>query len=415
MNSHIVKLSALGMAGMLVLASNPVEAYAKQILLTDKDSVAGVTVSLDDYVNQDKTNQAAEETTQANTSMVEASGDATVDGVNAVVADEVVLNIKYDRLGIAKVDGALNVRKKASTEAKVVGKMSNGAACNIEKVTKDGWAKIKSGDVTGFVKAEYLVMDEKAEEMALEVGRKVATVKTTTLNARYLPSTESGKYTLVPNGEELEVVRDNISEKYVSGFIEKHFSDKKKKKLIRDVDQDAMAGELGDWLCVSIDDEKVFVSREFVDISYELDRAVSTKTIATAKSDKSGGSSDSSTGSVRSSMVSYAMQFLGNPYVYGGTSLTNGTDCSGFTMRIYEHFGYSIPRTSSAQASYTTTISSSEAQPGDLFFYGYGSSVSHVAMYIGGGQVIHASNERTGIKISNAFYRTPIKVGRVMG
>ena len=415
MNSHIVKLSALGMAGMLVLAGNPAEAYAKQVLLTDKDSVAGVTVSLDDYMDQNKTDQAAGETTEANTSMVEASGNATVDGVNAVVADEVVLNIKYDRLGIANVDGALNVRKKASTEAKVVGKMSNGAACNIEKVTKDGWAKIKSGDVTGYVKAEYLVMDEKAEEMALEVGRKVATVKTTTLNARYLPSTESGKYTLVPNGEELEVVRDNISEKYVSGFIEKHFSDKKKKKLIRDVDRDAMTGELGDWLCVSIDDEKVFVSREFVDISYELDRAVSTKTIATAASGKSGDSSDSSTGSVRSSMVSYAMQFLGNPYVYGGTSLTNGTDCSGFTMRIYEHFGYSIPRTSSAQASYTTTISSSEAQPGDLFFYGYGSSVSHVAMYIGGGQVIHASNERTGIKISNAFYRTPIKVGRVMG
>lgn len=412
MNSHIVKLSALGMAGMLVLAGNPLEAYAKQTLLTDKDSVAGVTVSLDDYLDSTKTAQAAEETTGQSSSMVEASGNATVDGVNAVVAEEIVLNIKYDRLGIANVDGALNVRKRASTDAKVVGKMSNGAACNIEKVTKDGWAKIKSGEVTGYVKAEYLVMDEEAEEMALEVGRKVAIVKTTTLNARYLPSTESGKYTLVPNGEGLEVVRDNISEKYVSGFIEKNFSDKKKKKLIQDVDQDAMANELADWICVSIDDEKVFIAREFVDVSYELDRAVSTKTIATADSE---GSTDSSTGSVRSSMVSYAMQFLGNPYVYGGTSLTNGTDCSGFTMRIYEHFGYSIPRTSAAQASYTTTISSSEAQPGDLFFYGYGGSVSHVAMYIGGGQVIHASNERTGIKISNAFYRTPIKVGRVIG
>ena len=113
-------------------------------------------------------------------------------------------------------------------------------------------------------------------------------------------------------------------------------------------------------------------------------------------------------------MVAYAKQFLGNPYVYGGTSLTNGTDCSGFVMRIYEHFGYGLPRTSSAQAGATRTISSSEAKPGDLFFYGNGSSVSHVAMYIGGGQVIHASSKRTGIKISNAFYRTPIKVGRVI-
>lgn len=408
MNSHIVKLSALGMAGMLVLAGNPLEAYAKQTLLTDKDSVAGVTDLLDASANA----ATAEQTTNESSNMVEASGDATVNGVNAVVAEEVVLNIKYDRLGIANVDGALNVRKRASTDAKIVGKMSNGAACNVEKVTKDGWAKIKSGEVTGYVKAEYLVMDEEAEELALEVGRKVAIVKTTTLNARYLPSTESGKYTLVPNGEELEVVRDNISEKYVSSFIEKNFTDKNKKKLIRGVDQDSMSEELGDWICVSIDDEKVFVAREFVDVSYELDRAVSTETVATATSSEG---TDSSTGSVRSSMVSYAMQFLGNPYVYGGTSLTNGTDCSGFTMRIYEHFGYSIPRTSAAQASYTTTISSSEAQPGDLFFYGYGSSVSHVAMYIGGGQVIHASNESTGIKISNAFYRTPIKVGRVIG
>lgn len=415
MNSHIVKLSALGMAGMLVLAGNPLEAYAKQTLLTDNDSVAGVTVSLDEYLDGTKTEETAKDTTEQGLSMVEASGNATVDGVNAVVAEDIVLNIKYDRLGIANVDGALNVRRRASTDAKVVGKMSNGAACNIEKVTKDGWAKIKSGEVTGYVKAEYLVMDEKAEEMALEVGRKVATVKTTTLNARYLPSTESGKYTLVPNGEELEVVRDNISEKYVSGFIEKHFSDRKKKKLIKEVNRDAMSEELADWICVSIDDEKVFIAREFVDISYELDRAVSTKTIVMANSEEGGDSGSSTSGSVRSSMVSYAMQFLGNPYVYGGTSLTNGTDCSGFTMRIYEHFGYSIPRTSSAQASYTTTISSSEAQPGDLFFYGYGGSVSHVAMYIGGGQVIHASNESTGIKISNAFYRTPIKVGRVIG
>lgn len=408
MNSHIVKLSALGMAGMLVLAGNPMDAYAKQTLLTDNDSVAGVTVSLDSYLDSTKT----EETTEQNISMVEASGNATVDGVNAVVEEEIVLNIKYDRLGIANVDGALNVRKRASTDAKVVGKMSNGAACNIEKVTKDGWAKIKSGEVTGYVKAEYLVMDEKAEEMALEVGRKVATVKTTTLNARYLPSTESGKYTLVPNGEELEVVRDNISEKYVSGFIEKHFSDKKKKKLIRDVNQDAMANELGDWICVSIDDEKVYIAREFVDISYELDRAVSTKTIAMADSEESGDSSSSSTGSVRSSMVSYAMQFLGNSYVYGGTSLTNGADCSGFVQSVFRNFGISIPRTAASQSGSGTPVSLSDIQPGDLLFYYGGGSIGHVTMYIGNGKVVHASSPSTGIIISNYSYRTPASARR---
>ena len=171
-----------------------------------------------------------------------------------------------------------------------------------------------------------------------------------------------------------------------------------------------MKQELQDWICVSIDNEKVFVAKEFVSISFDLERAVSTET-GSADGTASGSGS---AGSLRSSMVAYAKQFLGNRYVYGGTSLTNGTDCSGFTMRIYEHFGYSIPRTSSSQAAFTRSISSSSARPGDLFFYGYGSSVSHVAMYIGNGLVIHASTERTGIKISNAFYRTPIKVGRVI-
>ncbi len=403
MKSHIVKLSALGLAGVLLTSSQPINVLAKQNILTDNNSVAGMSVALDSY-----SDNSIQEEGQDATSLVEASGNATLAGVNTVVAEEAELNIKYDRLGIADVDESLNVRSKASLEGKIIGKMGKGAACNIEKITKDGWAKIKSGDVRGFVKAEYLVMDEEAEAMALEVGKKIATVQTTTLNARFVPSTESGIYTLVPEGEELEVIREDISEKYVSDFIEKHFTDKKLKDLISNVDKDTMNTELDQWMCVSIDDEKVFVAKEFVTVSYQLERAVSTKT---ATSEKKGSSGQSS---VRISMVEYAKQFLGNRYVYGGTSLTNGTDCSGFTMRIYEHFGYGLPRTSAAQASYTSTISASEAQPGDLFFYGYGSSVSHVAMYIGGGQVIHASNERTGIKISNAYYRTPIKVGRLI-
>lgn len=116
--------------------------------------------------------------------------------------------------------------------------------------------------------------------------------------------------------------------------------------------------------------------------------------------------------SLRKNMVSYAKKFLGNRYVYGGTSLTKGTDCSGFTMRIYQKFGYRIPRTSRAQASASKKISSREMKQGDLIFYGSGKRVSHVAMYIGNGKVIHASNRKDGIKISKWNYRTPIKIGR---
>lgn len=425
MKSHIVKISALGLAGITLVSANAPSVMAKQRVLTENNSVAGVTVSLDKY-----TEDVAEAETEDSTSTVEASGDAALAAVESVVAEEAKLNIKYDRLGIADVSATLNVRKKPSENSKIIARMPKNSACNIEKVTKSGWAKIKSGDVRGYVKAEYLVTDEAAEELAVKVGKKIAIVEAETLNARFLPSTQSGKYTLVPNGEELEVVRENISEEYVSNFITKHFSDKDTKKLISDVDREAMKGELQDWVCVSIDNEKVFVAKQFISMSYDLKRAMplETKKKESNNNENSNGSSSNSsssgtsnssssssgTSSVRSSMVAYAKQFLGNPYVYGGTSLTNGTDCSGFVMRIYEHFGYGIPRTSSSQAGATRTISASDAKPGDLFFYGYSGSVSHVAMYIGGGQVIHASTERTGIKISNAYYRTPIKVGRVI-
>jgi cell wall-associated NlpC family hydrolase len=95
--------------------------------------------------------------------------------------------------------------------------------------------------------------------------------------------------------------------------------------------------------------------------------------------------------------------------VYGGTSLTNGADCSGFTMRIFEHFGIDTGRSSRDQAAKAKTISINDIQPGDLLFYASGDYINHVALYIGGGQIIHASNSKTGIIISTAYYRTPYK------
>ncbi|MDY4838965.1 MAG: C40 family peptidase, partial [Lachnospiraceae bacterium] len=117
----------------------------------------------------------------------------------------------------------------------------------------------------------------------------------------------------------------------------------------------------------------------------------------------------------RVACVSYATQFVGNPYVWGGTSLTNGADCSGFTMSVMAKYGVYLPHSSRAQANCGTRVSASEAQPGDLFFYGSGKGINHVAIYIGNGQIVHASSPSTGIKISNAFYRSPVCVTRVLG
>lgn len=119
---------------------------------------------------------------------------------------------------------------------------------------------------------------------------------------------------------------------------------------------------------------------------------------------------DAATGSdLGKKIAKYGCQYIGNPYVAGGTSLTNGADCSGFTYRIYSDFGYSIPRTSYQQRSAGTGVAYENAQPGDLICYD-----GHVAMYIGGGLIVHASNKKTGIKVSKATYRTILAVRRII-
>ena len=274
----------------------------------------------------------------------------------------------YTNLGIAQVEGSLNVRKGAGTDSKVVGKMSNHDACEILG-KKDGWIKIKSGKVKGYVKSGYLLMGDAALAIAEKEVETVATVNTTTLRVREDTSTDSAMVSLVGEGEDLVV------EKIVD-----------------------------DWYKVEVDDQKGYISGDYVTISQKLPTASSVEEL-----ENGTGVSDT-----RVSLVQYALQFVGNRYVWGGTSLTNGIDCSGFTMQIYARYGISLPHHAASQPGYGTRISASDAQPGDLFFYGSGSTISHVGIYIGNGQIVHASNARTGIKISSAYYRTPICVARYL-
>lgn len=410
MNCNRKWLAALGLAGATVVAMAAVP--SKATVLVSGSEVAGITLNLSNYAQENalsKTAGADEDAAKSEDAKDE--GNATEDATEEEdekeeEKEEFKLNLVYDRLGISKVSNNswLNIRKKPGMDQKIIGKLPQNAGCHIYKINKDGWAKIVSGKVTGWVKAEYLVTDEAAEEYAKEVATRMATVTTTTLKVRALPSTNSRVYDLVGVDEEMDIKKEKLTKKYVQKFVDK--LKKEDKEALDGVDVDTMMADLGNWVCVTLDSEKVFIAKDYIDISYKLERAVKVEEV---KEDKEKGIS-----STRADMVEFAKKYLGGKYVYGGTSLTNGIDCSGFMMRIYEHFGYSIPRTSSAQASYATGIKSSEARPGDLFFYGSNGHVSHVAMYIGNGQVIHASNARTGIKISNAFYRTPIKVGRII-
>lgn len=381
--------------------------------------MAGINLSLDKYSDAVLAEQEKEETAQQETEVT--AEQLTSKGAAAITTLEstekssdkkekkeishLKLNLKYDRLGVAKVDSYLNVRNKPGESSKIVGKMTKNSGCNIYKVNK-GWAKIVSGKVKGYVKASYLVKDQQAEELAKKIANLRISVNTETLNVRYLPSTDAGIYDQISEEDEYDIYKRDLTKTWLKKYVPKHC----KKSDLRNIDTKEMYNNLENWMCISIDNEKAFVSKDFVKVTFNLDRAVSINESGLA----SKTSSDSSDSSNLTNMVSYAMQFLGNPYVWGGTSLTNGTDCSGFVMRIYEHFGYSLPRTSAAQAGATKTVSSGDVRPGDLFFYGSG-GVSHVAMYIGNGQIIHASNPRTGIKISSAYYRTPVKIGRVIG
>lgn len=120
--------------------------------------------------------------------------------------------------------------------------------------------------------------------------------------------------------------------------------------------------------------------------------------------------------SLRQTVVDYALSFVGGRYVYGGTNPNSGVDCSGFTKYVLENAaGVSVGRTSRDQAAEGVSISAEEMQPGDLLFYGSGSYISHVAMYIGNGQIVHASTERTGIKVSQWNYKTPVRIVNMLG
>ena len=376
------KIAACMLAGTLFFAGNTATARAAET------PVAGIDLILTDY-NQNPLATQLE-----------------IKSLSLVKTEKV-----KNTLAFAKVDDYVNIRSKPNENGKIVGKLyKDSAATILEK--KGDWYKVKSGSVSGYIMTDFLMTGKSAAEFAKSIGTKFATITTTTLRVRQKASTTSQVVTLVPRGEEYKITKEKAGWVKIkingstAGYVSTDFVEIKK------VYQEA----------VSIEEEKeqqaialmATENRTSTEAADHSENGSAERTVQTT-SVKKAAIKVSSNGSLRNKIVEFALRFEGNPYVWGGTSLTHGADCSGFTQSIFENYGVDIPRTSREQAASGNSISFDEMQPGDLIFYRRNGTINHVAIYIGNGKVIAAKSPGEGIRITNYDYRTPYKVVSYLG
>ncbi|MDY6325523.1 MAG: NlpC/P60 family protein [Catonella sp.] len=417
--------SALGLTASDDATVSEAAVAAGSPLLTTDGTVSDETAS--DIVTPDDSASSSAVTTDSASS--DGDDEDTSNAKDAVPdEDENEVVSKYQNIGISIADPYVNIRQKPSTEAKIVAKLYKGSKCDILS-TKNGWVKIKSGNAKGYIKEEYLARGFDAEDLIDTYGTKYAVVQTETLNVRFEPNTDSRIATQVPEGEKLLVTKAkkgwyeiSIDNGAITGWVSKDYVKIKIawKHAITIAEEKAEA------------ERKAAAEAALAAQQSAYNAAVSQSSYSQSSYSQSSSSSNSNSGSSSkststvvadsgsysgsgSSIANFACKFVGNPYVWGGTSLTNGADCSGFVKSVYANFGYSLPHHSGSQAGCGTSVSLSSLQPGDLVFYAAnGYSISHVAIYIGGGKVVHASTPQTGITISSVNHMTPYCARRIV-
>lgn len=363
---------------------------------------------------------------------------------------------EYANLAIADVNHYVNVRNMPSTDGEMVGKLYDGSVAQILALAgeNDEWFQVVSGSVEGYVKAEFFIYGDEAAAVIDDYVIRYITVQVDRLNVRREPDINAAKIGYISRGESISLLEDcgewlkvqyteqnagYVSAEYVmvtEEFIYAKSIEEEQAELAaqralaeraRAMEEEAArqeaAAAAGQYSTTQAAGQEGLPAEGQDTVALGEQSADGAPLQSTDNAGTVGEGADltgqtyADNGELRAAIVEYAMQYLGNVYVHGGKSLNSGTDCSGFTCFIYADFGYSISRTPSGQLSSAgRSIDYSEIQPGDIICYSSngGRSCTHVGLYIGDGQIIHAANSRKGVIISNADYSTIMGVKNVI-
>ena len=409
-------------------------------------SNVGISVKVGEYLEGNGAEDPVSDLTDGSVTMADvyaeptatdAEPEADLQAKTASLTNAEIFPQFQDR-AVATTEGKVNIRVASSTDAEVIGALDRGGVCLVDEVG-DEWSLIESGTCVGYIANEYLAYGDDAGQWCLDNGIvRSGVVNTATLKVRAEKDENSECLTLIPEGEEYYVysqgdewteiaVDDDIRGFVKSEYIDVSFNNPRAVSVEEQAEMDRIAKEEADRAWLEYLAQQAALQQQAAAPQGgggggTRRQATYTATQTTGGGGGGGAAAPAPTqtyaapaGSGGADLVNYANQFVGNSYKWGGTSLTNGADCSGFVQSVYANYGYSLPRTAAQQSGAGTEVSLSDIQAGDLLFYSNGGDIGHVAIYEGNGQIVHASNSRDGIKTSSYDYRTPVKAVRVIG